>query len=388
MPSRREKLTIAALSAGHFVNDSYSNLLSPLLPLLINKLGFSLGQAGFLGGAFVFSSSLLQPVYGYLGDRQVKRAFAVYGPMLTAVCMSCIGLAPSLGWLIVLLMLGGIGIASFHPQGAALVSQASGRHKGLGMSIFVTSGSLGYATGPILVAALVLFVGLEKSYLAALPGLAVCAFLMWACPRGISSIKSDQEHQGGPGIRAQWKPIAILSLLVILRSAVQFGVSQFLPVYFTQQGYSIQQASLLLTLFLLAGGLGGFTGGHLADRLGGKRIICFSMLLGGPLLLGFVLLPKGWDIASLMLNGLILLSTMPINVVMAQELSPHRISTVSALMMGFSWGLGGILCLPVTGFIADHYGLRSAFLLLAILPLIGFFISLSLPNTVRQKEAL
>jgi MFS transporter, FSR family, fosmidomycin resistance protein len=389
MRNRHEKLTVAALSAGHFINDSYSNLLSPLLPLLIDKLGFSLSQAGFLGGAFVFSSSLMQPVYGYLGDRHIKRAFVIYGPMLTAISMSCIGLAPNMAWLIALLMLGGIGIASFHPQGAALVAQASGRRKGLGMSIFVTSGSLGYATGPTFVAALILLTGLEHSYLAAIPGLAVCAFLLWACPSGMSSIRPGPEHHEGSGIRDQWRPITLLSLLVVLRSAVQYGVSQFLPLYFTQQGYSIREASLILTLYLLAGGLGGFSGGHLADRFSGKRIISLSMLLGGPLLLGFILLPRGWDIISLTLSGLILLSTTPINVVMAQELSPHRTSTVSALMMGFSWGIGGILCLPATGFLADHYGLRSAFLLLTLLPLIGYFVSLGLPDTsARRSEAV
>ena len=46
MDTQRDKWTIAALSAGHFVNDSYSNLFSPLLPLLIDKLHFSLSQAG------------------------------------------------------------------------------------------------------------------------------------------------------------------------------------------------------------------------------------------------------------------------------------------------------------------------------------------------------
>jgi MFS transporter, FSR family, fosmidomycin resistance protein len=162
-------------------------------------------------------------------------------------------------------------------------------------------------------------------------------------------------------------------------------VSQFLRLYFTQQGYSLAQSSFLLTLFLLAGGLGGFAGGHLADRFGGKRIISFSMLFGGPLLLGFLLLPRGWDIASLVLTGLVLLSTLPINVVMAQELFPQRTSTVSALMMGFSWGLGGMLFLPLTGILADRHGLHTAFLFLTVLPLIGYLISFGLPGPTSRR---
>jgi MFS family permease len=70
---------------------------------------------------------------------------------------------------------------------------------------------------------------------------------------------------------------------------------------------------------------------------------------------------------------------MPINVVLAQELAPHRTSTVSALTMGFSWGLGGILFVPLTGFIAEHWGLDGAYLFLLLLPIAGYFLSLTIP---------
>lgn len=387
MQSRTDKLTVAAVSAGHFVNDSYSNLLSPLLPPLISKLGLSLSQAGLLGGALIFSSSLMQPLYGYLGDRHVRRAFAIYGPLLTAVCMSSLGAAPSYLWLFLLLLLAGVGIAAFHPQGAALVAHASKSNRSLGMTIFVTSGSIGYGLGPSLVTALIFTVGLDKSYLAAIPALLICLVLIRACPADMSSIRQPDANSQGQSLKAVWRPLAVLCSLVILRSAVQFGLAQFLPLYFTERGYSLRQATFFLTLFLLSGGLGGFMGGNLANRFGGRRIIAYSMLFTSPLLLAFLLLPGVWSIVSLALAGLVLLCTLPINVVMAQELAPHRTSTVSALMMGFSWGFGGIFFVPWTGFVADHLGLQTAFLFLALLPLAGYIVSLKVPETVRQPPA-
>ncbi len=383
---KEDKKVIAALSIGHFVNDSYSNMLGPLLPLLMTKLDFSMSQAGILGSLLVFSSSLTQPIYGYLGDRYIHRAFAVFGPMLTALFLSMIGLAPSYGWLALLLLLGGVGIASFHPQGASLVSAAGREHKGLSMSIFVTSGSLGYAIGPTLATLTILYCGLEYSFVTALPGILVVFLLMRMVPSGLSSVKTAEQRQDGPSLRSMWKPLTILYLLVVIRSAVQSGLSQFLPLYYNQRGFSLREGAFFLTLFLVSGGIGGFFGGHLADRFGGKRVIVISMLATAPLLLGFLFLPGILSVFALMLTGLFLLSTIPINVVIAQQMAPHHSSTISAMMMGFAWGAGGIFFLPITGFLADHYGFTLTYALTAVLPLIGFLLSLSLPANLDMKS--
>jgi hypothetical protein len=42
---KRDKLAILS-SAGHFINDAYSNFLGPLLPLLMANLNLSIAQAG------------------------------------------------------------------------------------------------------------------------------------------------------------------------------------------------------------------------------------------------------------------------------------------------------------------------------------------------------
>ena len=179
---KKDKLAIVSLSAGHFINDAYSNLLGPLLPLLMANLNLSITQAGWLGGILVFSSSFTQPLYGYISDRYLKRFFAVFSPLITAVFMSCIGLAPNFWVLAWLLACGGIGIASFHPQSAAMTSFASRNRRGLGMSIFVTSGTIGYSLGPIFITYAVEYFGLERSYLVMIPGIIVFLALYFLLP--------------------------------------------------------------------------------------------------------------------------------------------------------------------------------------------------------------
>ena len=378
-PDHKDRLAILSLSVGHFINDAYSNFLGPLLPFLVPKLNLSIAEAGWLAAILVISSSFTQPLYGYISDRYLKRAFVVFSPLVTALFMSCLGLADSYAMLALLLICGGVGIASFHPQGAAMTALASRNRKGLGMSIFVTSGTIGYSLGPILITYTVLWFGLERSYFVMIPGLIVFAMLFFLVPSTDHSSKVAVKQGLRQSLSAVWQPLSQLYVLVVIRSAVQMCFVNFLPLYLSHKGLSPLTAGKVTTLFLFFGALGGFSGGTLADKFGGKNVISFSMLFSTPLIMSFLLTDGPSSYLLLALGGVVLLSTAPVNVVMAQNLMPHNASVVSALMMGVAWGVGGMF-VPLIGRIADAAGLGQALMVVALLPLIGFAIAVFLPR--------
>ncbi|MEW5977937.1 MAG: MFS transporter [Acidobacteriota bacterium] len=384
---KQDRLAIFSLSAGHFINDAYSNFLGPLLPLLVAKFHLTITQAGWLAAILVFSSSFTQPFYGYISDRYLKRLFAVFSPLVTAVFMSCLGLASGYWSLAAILFCGGVGIASFHPQSAAMTALASGHRKGLGMSIFVTSGSLGYSLGPIIITYAVAWWGLEGSFVVMLPGMVVFALLYFLVPPLEHSSRSSVPQRLRDALLPVWWPLLLLYLLVVIRSSVQMCFVNFLPLYLSGQGHSSLFAGKITTLFLFFGAVGGFSGGALSERFGRRNVIAFSMLFSTPFLIGFLWTSGLVSYTLLALGGLILLSTVPVNVVMAQELVPRGASTVSALMMGFAWGMGGSL-VPAVGKIADHFGLEQALLAVVLLPLGGGFLSLGLYRHLRTGEEL
>ena len=175
--------------------------------------------------------------------------------------------------------------------------------------------------------------------------------------------------------------MTILYFLVFIRSIVQVTFTQFLPLYLhSQRGYSLTNSSLHLTLYLAAGALGGIVGGNLADRFGGRRVIILSMIGSVPFLALFVLTTGIVSTAGLVVGGLILLCTAPVNVVMGQDLAPTQTSTVSALMMGLAWGTAGLLFIPLTGWISDLFSMQAAFIGLVLFPLAGFVLALKLPK--------
>jgi len=368
------------LSCGHFFIDLYSSALGALQPLLVSRYSLSLLQAGFLGGLLSFSSSVMQPFYGYLSDRWHFRGFTILSPFLAGLFISCLGLAGGYSSLLLLVFLGGVGIAAFHPQGTAHAAEAWSHRRGTGMAVFITTGTVGLSLGPTYFSQLTSWLGLERAYWGALPGLVITLVLAACLPAPAGGEQRPGARLDLTPLRRVWKPMLLLYLLVVIRSVIQVTFGQFLPLYLhLERGFDLSSASYVLTLFLFGGAMGGLLGGSLADRFGGNRIVMVSMAGSLPFLILF-LSTRGWiSLASLFAGGLILLFTVPVNVTMAQSLVPGQSGTVSALMMGFAWGMAGLVVIPLVGFFADRVGLHSALWGVVLLPLLGFLLALKLP---------
>jgi len=381
---KRDQLTLAALCAAHFVNDSYSSILYPLLPLLEDKLHLTKGQVFWLAPLYAVSSSLMQPVYGFISDRYARRFFAVFGPTITAVFVSLIGLAPSYSILVLLLVAGGIGIGSFHPQAAAMAAKASGDRKRVGMAVFSALGTVGFAFGPFVITRVVDRFGLEHSYYVIGLGLLMSAVLYRICPPldaptapapGVTKVK----WQLLAALRAAWQPLLMLYLITVIRSGLQVTTNNFMPYLLQERGYSLPETGNVMTLFLLLGGVGGLAGGFMAERVSGRAVTLYSGLLAGPLMVASFMTSGAVSLIFLGLGGFFLLATIPVNVAMAQELVPGQTSTVSALMMGAAWGVGALAPSALNRFVPT-YGFRNILIFASAATLLSAVCAFFLPR--------
>jgi FSR family fosmidomycin resistance protein-like MFS transporter len=382
---RNGMTALVLYSLAHFFIDLYSSAVGAFQPVLVDKLHFTLTQAGILGGVMVFSGSFVQPAYGYLSDRYHSRLFSALAPAVAGVFIASLGLAWNFWVAAALIFAGGVGIASFHPQASARATLGIGTHRGRWMAVFISSGSLGLAIGPTFFTSVMQWVGMQRTWLAAIPGVLVTLFLLvfMRAPERTESA-SRRKFELEP-LRAVWRPLLILHVLVVLRSAVQISFGQFLPLYlYRERGFTLLQASVALGAYQVAGALGGFLGGHLTDRFGGRSVIMFSMLASVPFLALFFFGQGVAAIVGLVLGGLTLLFTIPVNVVMAQELAPAQAGTVSALMMGFAWGIAGLIFIPLIGWASDRLTMQTTMSWLIVFPLIGFFLTLKLPSKPRM----
>ena len=373
------RLLVASL--GHFTIDAYSSFFSPLLPLLVPRLHLSLTQVGALVSVAALSGSLSQPLFGWLSDRLQRPWFVAFGPLVAAVFLSAVGIAPSYGALMALLFVGGIGVAAFHPQ-AAVLARNVGSRPAVAMSFFVSLGTLGYSLGPLFAVTVVGLFGLERTWLAAIPGLVMSALLLAWFSRVVPRVRRASERPALRDLRPHAWPLALLYMTVVSRSAVSFGFMTFLPLHLHARGFSVAAGGAITTAYLATGAIGGFFGGWLAERWGGRQVVRASFILGAPLYVAFLLLPDTAGVACIVAGSFMLQSSLSVNVVMGQELSPRHASTISSLLMGAAWGIGALLVGPV-GALADHAGLRVALMALTGMLGVGLACALALPDIRR-----
>lgn len=364
------------LASAHFVSDAYSNIYAPLLPAIIPRLGLSLAAAGTLAMLFQLSASVSQLGFGHLADRWRPRLLLIVGPVVSVLLLSLVGAASSPVMLGVVLVVGGLGGAAFHPTAAALVHRMGGARRGLAMSIHITGGSLGYSLAPVLFAPFVGRFGLSWTPVLALPGLVALAFLLSGTP----PVRPFGGGQGGgfAALRPYAKPLTLLYLVVVLRTMTSLSLAMFVPVLLTRQGWSVGMAGVGVSMYLCAASMGGFSGGPAADRFGPKRVIAGSMLLAVPFLVTAPRL-EGWALVLVLTaGGFFLQSTLPVNITFAHQIAPISAATVSSLMMGFAWGTGGLTA-PLVGSLADRFGIEPTLTVIALLPLLAALCSIPLP---------
>lgn len=381
-------LTVVLLSLGHFFVDLYSGSLGVLQPFFVERFSLSLTQAGLLGGILVFSSSVTQPLYGYLSDRFRSRLFSSLGPAVAGACILGAALAPSYPAALALMLLGGAGVSAFHPQASSWAGASVAQGRGHWMAVFISAGTLGIALAPAFFKEVVSRFGFGRLLWAALPGVALsCCLLLFSRPPG--DFARPARSFDWPALRAVRRPLLLLYFGVFFRSAVQVTFAQFLVLYLSRERqFSLHDAAYTLTCYLTAGAVGGFVGGHLSDRFGPKRVILHSFAWSVPLMAVFFLTPSPAGIAALVLGGLVLLFTIPINVVVAQDLVPSQAGTVSALLMGFAWGTAGMIFVPFTGWLADRTSLHTALSALLVFPAAGFFLARLLPDDLGRSRSL
>ncbi len=367
---------------GHFINDMYVGFLAPLLPLIMSKTGISLTMAAGLASILSIATSLAQPAFGHLADKTRRPYFAALGPIITAIFFSAIGWANSYAALVAIIIAGGIGTAAFHPQSAALVGKSSGWQSGLAMSIFVTGGSAGYYVGPILIMSIVTWIGLEFSFISVLPGVLITLFLLMTLPQLKLSPRQHAKLNGAVAVPHQARAIIVLFFISMLRSFLISGFNTFIPIYLEAQDVAPMLYAAALTVFGMPGAVGSLLAGGLSDRYGRRTLIFASIALALPFFALFLLCDGILAIVCLGVAGFAIFSSIPVVIIMAQELFPGRVNTASSLVMGLSWGIAGILVTPL-GALAERIGISHALSLLIGLGVIACVLVFFLPETKR-----
>ncbi|MEY9166944.1 MFS family permease [Sinorhizobium fredii] len=162
-------------------------------------------------------------------------------------------------------------------------------------------------------------------------------------------------------------------LLTATKNVYLASVSSYFTFFVIEKfGTSVQQAQLMLFLFLGSAAAGTFLGGPIGDRYGARFVIWLSILGVIPFALMLPYANLFWTGVLSVVIGLVFSSAFSAIVVFAQELVPGRVGLIAGVFFGFAFGFGGIGA-AVLGIFADSHGIEFVYQLCSYLPLLGIF---------------
>src|SRR5215813_13598482 len=308
---------LSLLALGHLVIDTNQGSLPALLPYLKTALGLTYTATGIIVLMSNVTSSLIQPLFGFLADKTARRWLLPLSVVLSAVGIGLTGVAPSYLTVLALVML--------------------------------------------------------------LPGLFAAVLLMAVLP-GLSRPLPARTEGRASAPQTMVGAMTLLVLVISIRSWTQLGFTTYMPFYYLEvlKG-DPRMVGTLLAVFLGAGAAGTLIAGPIADRIGPRRFMIIVFFLSAPLAVGFLLVSGVWTIVLLGALGLVLVSTFTTAVVLGQAYMPRNLGMASGLIVGFAIGAGGVGATAL-GWIADRWGLSSALWISALMPILGCAVSLTLPE--------
>jgi MFS transporter, FSR family, fosmidomycin resistance protein len=383
---------LAMMSSAHLVDDLYQGVVPALLPFFVAQRHYSYASVAGLTLAATILSSVAQPAFGWWTDRHPRRWLITAGMSTAAAGVGLAGFFSSyvVTWLVI--ALGGLGIAAFHPEAARAARQASGDNN-RAMSIFALGGNVGFAAGSLVATPVLLVVGLHGTALLVIPAIVTATILATRLNRILDG------PDGADGVRRStlptgtddWPAFLRLTSVVLVRSVLFAAVTSFLALYFIHHlGASTGEGGAALTVFLVSGACGTLVGGWVADRT--RRLTCvrFGLGLAVPALAGLLLAPNE-AIALLLVAVLGVGMFMPfaVFVMLSQDYLPNRIGTASGLTVGLAVSVGGLFS-PLLGWLADVTSLRFMFSVLIALPVIALLLATSMhdPQDDRCSSAI
>lgn len=378
---------LSLLSLGHLVVDVTAGALPAALPFVQHEFGLSYVLVAVVMTTFQVTSSVTQPIFGLLSDRGALRILMPLGVLLAAGGFAMFGRAPTYPVLLAAVALSGVGSAIFHPEATKSARYVAGASRAKGLSFFTIGGNVGVAVGPLVLTAIVAIGGFKATWIYLVPG-AIAAAILFAIMGSIARAESAH-HARTPETGKPSKPKAMMLLITVvaLRSVIYQAILVFVPLYLVNVLHHSRAANgPLLFAILAAGALATFGGAAIADRAGDRQTMVWSFAFVPPLIAVF-LLAGGiiGDIALVLVGGL-LVGTTTVSVVMAHDFMPRRIALASALVIGFTSGIAGLV-LASLGEAADRFGIEAVLWSLVAFAIAGTIVSALLPERERGPAA-
>jgi FSR family fosmidomycin resistance protein-like MFS transporter len=372
---RDERRTLGVACGAHVLHDGYTDLVWVALPIWQAEFGLSYAVVGLLRTVYSGTLAGLQIPAAAVAARIGAATVLSLGTALAGLCYCLAGLSSGFALLVLALFLGGLGAATQHPIGSALVTRAFiGARSLKAFGAYNFAGDVGKVLLPATATTLLLILPWRPAYtLLGLVGIVAAIVIAVVTPKMAPEPQATSAqlalHTHDENHSARRFGFRILVLFGITDSVVRGGFFVCLPFLLIGKGAAVTTAGFALTLVFIGGAAGKLACGWVANWLGNVAtiVICQALASAGlvvilllPLHLTFVILP----FVGLVLNGVTTVIYGSVPDYAAPERRTHLLSVFYTITIG-----SAAAAPPAAGLLSDLIGIPSTVLAVSALTL-------------------
>jgi MFS family permease len=329
-----------------------------------------------------------------IGKKALLMALAL---LATGVPYFLVGVSQSFFWVALFMAFVGIGNYLWHPAAISTLSEKYPDKRGFAIAIHAIGPNIGESLAPLLVGVLLLSMSWRNVlFVNLIPGVLI-AFILWKFLFGKLETRAEskrslsaKEYLSGMKRMAQNPSILLLVLVAGMRSMTQQGLHVFLPIYLTHDlGLSSAVAGLYLSITQTAGMIGTPIAGSVSDRRGRKRVLTAGLLSSSIVLFVLAYFRLNWlFITGLAILGFFLYAVRPVIWAWVLDLSPKELGGSMVSFFSGSQSLLSSISPLLCGFIADRWGILTAFYFLAGSVFVANLIVFAIREEGKEAAAL
>ncbi len=378
---------LIVLTVLHFLVDLVAGQMNPVWPTLSERSGLGPSAKFWLLLIWMLTTSFSQLGFSLLGDSVVMRWLVWLGPATGIVCLGSLGLTDSTLAMTLMLAIGGLGIAAFHPEAATLAGNSWVTNRSRAMSIFAMGGFLGQAVGPSYSGYIVDrfgLTGLSFGIGFGLLGVVGLRLAYRASPHSRSLVAPTSSDQA---FAVLWHRRAVVGLLFVvgtLRVIAASGVPIVLAFWLASRRFTKAEIGSVQSAFMLGIGLGGLVSAVAVRPRMERMSLWLVPLAAVPFLLAIPHLDDLWLKGATGVSGLLLGIVLPVFISYGQQLLPESPRIGSSITMGVSWGTGGAIVAALVTACDRQHSFDIAFSIFAIAVIASSVLCAWLPRVTRS----
>jgi len=363
------------------LSTSVTGFLQAFVPIYMQEAGLSKGQIGLVAGAGAILALLLQPILGRLSDRlDARRPFVAGSAIAAALAYLSFPYLHGMFAFLVAVALGANAFMYMQGVGGVLVGRLAAEGKGgATYASYRFWGSVGY----VVVVLITAFVIHPKGghgrapldtlfHLGPLLFLVIAALSFWLPDpkRPVSTLPSGGKARVSPNLR---RFLAVDFLYIVSL----YGATQFISIFVQQVGGTPVLVSCVFLPGVIAEALVMRWSGRYSDHFGRRPVLAVSYLLLPFRLLLYAVAPgPGSVLAIQTLHGLNFGIVGAVAIAFVNDQADHETRGALQAQLSLVTASAGAVGPMLMGTVADHFGIRSMFVVAAILAAVALAVFL------------